>query len=368
MYPQEKTTVRIDGVEYDVGSAEASYAQSLRKGRMDAALIKARTDDGTIARLTRRLDLLDRFDANGTAFLARDLVFVRAEIERMVYERIRGAEFVPVDTSIPRGAQTVATRIMDRRGEARIGHSLAGDLPRADVSIEEDQIKLTNVVGSYGWDLGEMEAAAFAKVPLSRFKAEACAEMIARGLDKVCRIGDSTLGLTGFFNHASVPTITLTNGEWLTATVAEIIADLRQIEAAIITQSRDEYAVDEMILPTAYEGLLRTTPINGDVGAPSIATWFFGGPGYAGNSRMLRKLTRWIALDDATGTDVGVDDPPMGIVYRKDLSILRWPVPIMYEEEPPQVRGFEWVVPARGRCSGVEVRRPLAMGYIENLD
>jgi hypothetical protein len=357
-------TERIDGTDYVVGSPEHAMAKRLQSDRMDAAYLEAHAP--RVQNLTRELAAFFdrhglRMDANNTAFLARDLVFVRREIEMVIYERLRAAEFVPVDTNIPRGAQTVAQRVMDQRGTAKISHTLAGDHPRADVNLTEVLAKFVNITGSYGYDLQELEYAAFAGVQLSRDKAMACAEMIARGLDQVGRIGDAATGLTGFFNNPNVAVVTLTNGEWLTATADEIIADLAQIEQAAIAQARDSYAPEVLVLPTAYEGRLATLQRSSG-SDKSVKQWFLE------NARLIKRIERYYALDSASGTDITAADGPEGILYAKDPQVIRWPVPISYEEEAPQQRGFEFVVPARARCSGVDVKRPLSMLYVENLD
>lgn len=357
----------IDGVLYVVGSPEHTAAKAARKQRMDAAA-RVYTDRVTRMDARLRLTFADRFDANHVAFLARDLVHVRAEIEQTIYKALSAASLVPVDTSIPRGAQVVETRRLDHVGQARIGDTLAGDLPRADVEMTADQIKLVNILGSYGYDLQELEHAAFAKIPLGRYKAMACAEMIARALDGIGLSGSSASGLTGLFNNALVTVLTLTNGEWTGgATAAEILADLAEIEQTIITQSKDRHSAGTLILPTTAEGVLRTKHA-GTNNDRTIASYFFGDAMGGGTSRMLKTLLRLIDLDDATGTSIAAADAPMGIAYTKTPDVLRWPIPIMFEEEAPQLHGFEWVVPARARVSGVDVRRPLAMLYVENLD
>jgi hypothetical protein len=43
-------------------------------------------------------------------------------------------------------------------------------------------------------------------------------------------------------------------------------------------------------------------------------------------------------------------------------------MPISYEEQPPEVKGYEWVTNARARVGGVEFPRPFNSLYIQNLD
>lgn len=316
----------------------------------------------------RRFDALDkriRTDANLSGFLARQLVYSRAQIEATIFEDLRAAEFIPVEEGHPRGAMSYSTQRMEHQGEAKITHDLAGDSPRADVKVEEDLRKYVNVRASYGYTVQDLEYAAFAGVPLPAWKGEACADVIARGIDKIGRVGDAAAGLSGFFNSAGVAVQTLTNGEWIgpaTATADEIVADLQEIEQALIANTRDTLPGGYvLLLPSEAEGRLRTTP-RASGSDMSIATWFLA------NSRVITSIERYYALDGATGAEVAAADPPMGICYARDPRVLHWPIPIMYEEQAPQLNGWEWVIEARARVGGVDVRRPTHMLYVENLD
>jgi hypothetical protein len=341
---------RIDGVAYLWGSAEHDQAID----RAIEATARRLVDSGLRDAL--------RADANQTAFLARDLVYVSRDVQKVLYDMLKAALMVPTKSEVPRGAKQFTYRQQDIRGEALAGADLsADDAPNADVGYEEFGFPVTHVVASYQYTLADLEAAAFSGIPLTRDKANAAAELIARKLDKLIRSGLPSAGIQGFFNNASVPDVTLTNGEWLTATADEILADLAQIEQAVIGQSRDNHAAIRLLLPTAQEGRLRTLKAS-TTSDPSVATYFLQ------NARSLREIMRWIALDDATGTDVGVADPPMGIAYSPNADQVYAELPVPYEELPPQARNFAWVVPCRAVFGGVVFKRPLSAAYIENLD
>jgi hypothetical protein len=317
-------------------------------------------------RILRRMDGLPekiRQDANLTGFLARELVYVRGEIERTIYERLLAPSFVPVETNHPRGAMSYAAPRIDQVGVAKITHDLAGDAPRADIVKEEDLRKYVNVRGSYGYTVQDLEWAAFSQVPLQRWKADACAAMIARGVDKIGKSGDAATGLTGFFNSAGVTLKTLTNGEWTsTGTADEIKADFASIEADVIAASKDTQPMNyRLVLPTTAEGRLATLAHSAGSDM-TLKEWL------QKTSRLGTVIERYNALDSAVSPDVVAADPPQGIFYPRDPQVLFWPIPILYEEQPPQVNGWEWIVQARARVGGVDVRRPFNMLYIENLD
>ncbi len=369
----ELEIVRIDGKEYVAGSAEARSAQARLDAVRNQAFLQAHPEmlERNIA-VIRGSVALDRIrqDANATAMLARDLVFVSAEVERKVYEEARALQFVRPDTSYPRGAEGYERRMRDFKGKAKVSHTLAGDHPRADVAVEAEILPFRNVTASYGYTVDELEKAAFARVPLAEWKREACIEVIARGIDRIGRVGtagdpEGDAGLRGLFNNPDVPLITLTTGAWLTATVAQILADLNQIEAAIISQAKDTQGDGgyKLVLPTAYEGRLRTLQVDATA-TMTVARYFVE------NSRLIKSIERWGALDSAVSPSVRAADPPQALVLPMDQKRagIHWPMPISYEEQPPEVRNFEWLVNARARLGGVEFSKPFYAAYVENLD
>ena len=346
---KKKQVERVDGVPYIYGSRKHTAA-------LDRVIQRN-------VRIIQQGPFGSRFDANATAFLARDLTYVSQDVQRVLYEKLRAAEFVPVKSEVPRGADTWVYRQMDIKGKARVGaHLSADDAPNADVAYEEFPQPVTHVTQSYQYTIEDLERAAFAKLPLQRDKAEAAAELIARELDALMKFGDASQGITGFFNNPNVPIITLANGEWdSTATAAEIIADWAQIEQAGIDQGRDTHNFERLILPTVQEGRLRTLEK-----APESDLTV--GEYLLRNARTLKSFERWIALDDEVSPNVAVADPPQGIAYTPDPSFVFAEIPIPYEELPPQARGFGWVVNARATFAGVTFKRPLSAAYIENLD
>lgn len=306
-----------------------------------------------------------RLDANGSLFLGRELLFVKADIERTIYETIRAREFVPIDTSVPKWAKAYAIRRMNWTGKARKGTRMSDDAPRVDANMSEEQGKLAYHEASYGYDIDELEASVVTGMPLTRELAIVCAEVIATSLDETMRVGDASLGLTGFFNNPFVNVLTLTNGEWLSATVDDILEDLNEIEQTLITQSRDTVSTTpgavKITLPSAYEGHLATKLVDTNSGI-TIKQHF------EAKSRLRATVDRWFALDSAVGSDVAATDPPQGIVHKQNPSSLYCSMPVPYAENTPKMVGNVWVIDAYAKCGGVEFRRPEQALYIENLD
>jgi hypothetical protein len=355
----KKQTVRIDGVEYDLGSGEYN-------ARFDSAFFERNHAlyESHMRKLRDSQEIPFRADANQTAFIARDLVFIRAQLERTVYERLRVPEFVPVEDGHPMGAESYEVRRVSEAGEAKITADLAGDSPRADTTLDGELRKYTNVRASYAYTVQDLEKAAFARVALQREKALSCADVIARGIEKIGRSGDAATGLGGFYNNTDVTVHTLTTGAWLTGTADTISADLAEIEQTLIDNSLDTIgptANVRLVLPTTYEGRLSTLPRTS--AAPmSVKEWFLA------NARLIKSIDRWQGLDAAVSPDIKASDAPQGICYVQDPLSLFWPFATHYDELPPQIKGWEWVHEARARLGGVDWRRPFEAIYVQNLD
>lgn len=338
------------------------------------AFVEANTElvRETMAHL-RRMDALDariRQDTNLSAFLARQLVFVRGEIEHTIYEDVRAAEFVPVEGGHPRGALTYATQLMETTGKAKISADLAGEDPRVDAQVDEDFEKYVNVRASYAYTVQDLESAALAGVPLPSWKSEACADVIARGIDTVGQYGDATAGLTGFLNNANVTLHTLTNGEWNGAIDdtlrAAILADLAELETTLITNTKDtamRFGGYSLVLPPTYEGILTTNFVTAATAQISLKNWFL-----ANNRGLITSIERYQPLESLTTPNVAASDAPMAVVYPRNKKVIVWPHAISYEEQAPQIQGWEYVIRARARVGGVTVRRPTHMLYVQNLD
>lgn len=372
----EKTmsdTIRIDGKDYQRGSQEARAAQERLDALRNDAYLQAHPEllERNVA-LIRRSDALAsvREDANATSMLARDLVFVSAEVARKIYERTRTMEFIRPDGNYPRGAESYARRTLDHTGEAKVSSDLAGDAPRADVLMTEDLMPFRNVRASYAYSVDDLERAAFARAPLPMWKREACIDIMSRKIDEIGRSGtaadaDGDAKLRGLFNNANVNVLTLTNGEWNTETdPLKVIADLEEIETTLITQAKDTQPDGYvLILPTAYEGKLVTmrASTNSDI---SVMEFFLR------KARLIRRIVRWGALDSAVSPAIKASDAPQGVCIpmNQEQAGIYWPMPISYEELPPEMRGFEWTVQARARLGGVEFSRPVHSLYVENLD
>lgn len=366
-------TERIDGTDYIVGTVAHTYALELREARLDALYLQANHKLYEEAqRFLRGWEAFHhREDANQVAFFGQQLVFMRARVERVLREKLRIREFLQMETGYPRGAESYGQQVDDHRGEARVARTMADDAPTVEVESSASFSPFVWVYSNYTWTAEELDAATYAGMPLIVRKAEAMADVIARKLEVIGRSGVGEQdNLRGFLNSDLVTLHTVSFGEHTsTATAAEMVADLNEIESTIVSACGDhtpeEYA---LIVPTTVDHRYRTTMVspNSDI---SVAEWF------TSKSRRFKRIEPYGYLDDAVAPAVAAADAPMAMAVpvRKGTTLAEienvlWPTSVEYEELQPVTEGYRFRRRGQARVAGVDFRHPRRFLYVQNLD
>lgn len=365
-------TERIDGTDYLVGTVAHTRAVEARDARLDAAYLEKNHQLFESAQRILRdwSGFKHRNDANLVAFFGQQLVFMRARVERVLHEKLRIREFVPVETGYPRGAQVYGQQVDDEVGEAAIGRTMADDAPTVDVESTVGFSPFFWFYAEYQWTAEELDAEAYAGVPLLQRKAVALASAIVRKLEKFGRSGSAPNGIKGFLNSDLVTVHTMTNGEHTsTATAAEMVADLNELESTIVAvggeHTPDEYA---LLVPTAVDHRYRTTMMS-STSDLSVAEWFLS------KSRRFKRIAPYAALDDLTTPDIAASDAPMSVAMpvrpgttQADIEHLLWPSSVEYEELEPVMDGYRFKRRGQARYAAPDFRHPKFFLYVQNND
>jgi hypothetical protein len=178
-----------------------------------------------------RSDILE--DSGETALFERQLKYVITKLYEIKYPDLKARLFIPVDTSVPPGAESFVWRAYDWAGMARIISDMATDLPTVEiVGGEVSQICKTLGV-SYKYSVQDILAAALTGVQINDEKARAARKANENALEQLAALGNADANLPGFLNNANVDVLTLSgfNGDWRnpSTTGAEILDDLNMI-------------------------------------------------------------------------------------------------------------------------------------------
>ena len=290
-------------------------------------------------------------------FLQRQLEYIRPQVFETVYADIKYPTILPVTSEAGPGATTFTYRIMDSTGEFRLLADSADDLPRADVSQVEKSINIRSFGGSFGYSVQELRAAQMANVALEQRRATAVRRAYEEKVESVAMFGEASVGLTGFFNNATVDIVAA--DKWFTTasvTAQEMLELLNYGVSAIINGSQMKEQPDTILL--AYEDYNKiSTTRNSDSSDVTVLEYFLRTNPYITNVEPINQLTK--------GKNGGKLNTSRMVVYKRDPEKVQLHIPQPLELFPPQQRGLEFIVPAHARVGGVALYYPKSVIYVQ---
>jgi hypothetical protein len=293
-----------------------------------------------------------RMDEAGL-FLERQLEYIRPQVFEVTYADIKYPTLLPVTSEAGPGAQTYTYRIMDSTGEFKLIADAADDLPRADISQVEKSINIRSFGGSFGYTVQELRAAQMANIALEQRRAAAVRRAYEEKVEAVAMFGESTVGLAGFFNNATVDVVAA--NKWFdTATAQEMLELLNYGVSAIINASQMKEQPDTILL--AYEDYNKiSTTRNSDSSDVTVLEYFLRTNPYIRNVEPINQL-------DAGNSELNTNRM---VVYKRDPEKVQLHIPQPLELFPPQQRGLEFIVPAHARVGGVALYYPKSVIYVQ---
>jgi hypothetical protein len=297
-----------------------------------------------------------RMDTAGL-FLERQLEFIRPQVFEIQYADIKYPTILPVTSEAGPGAQTFTYRIMDSTGEFRLLADAASDLPRADISQVEKSINIRSFGGSFGYTVQELRAAQMANIALEQRRAAAVRRAYEEKVESVALFGESTVGLSGFFNNSTVDIVAA--DKWFSTvgiTAQEMLELLNYGVTAIISASKMKEQPDTILLGYADYNKISTTR-NSDSSDVTVLEYFLRTNPYIRNVEPINQLTK--------GNNAGRLNTSRMVVYKRDPEKVQLHIPQPLELFPAQQRGLEFIVPAHARVGGVAVYYPKSMIYVQ---
>lgn len=304
----------------------------------------------------------NRFDANETAHLDRQLRHVLSRVQDVKYAALKAAALIPVSSEVHEGAKTFSYYQWDLVGIAKLIAKKGTDLPRVDAFATEHVAKVYQLGNEFAYDTDDLRAAALSGSMLPMQRAEAARRAHSRKVEDMAALGDTDVGTTGLLNNPNVSvdtapaTGTGSSPLWSTKTPALVLADLHFISRQPHENSGEAFDADVMLLPTAHYNYIHDTGM-GDSSGDTILTRF------RKQSGRITQVVSWnkLALADAAGTG------PRIMVYKRDPEVLQLHLPMGFRALPPQPRGLELVVPCESKIGGVSWYYPLAAAYMDGI-
>lgn len=297
-----------------------------------------------------------RADAAETMALVRQLEFIQTEMFNIEYAAPKALEFIPLDTTIPAGAQTFTYREWDTAGRADVIANMSQDLNRVDLLVKEYPKKITLIGDSYGYSIEDLRAAAYGNIALDAEKARAAKQAIDRKVDELLALGDTSLAMEGFVNSSAVPLTAGLTGGWLTgATPDQIIADVNKMVSKVVKDTLDLYHPDTLLVPLDHYNHLFSIPRSSQSDT-TIGEFIIR------SSPSLKSIKPWHRLSTA-----GAGSVPRAVCYQKDPMVVRGVVPLPFEQQAPEIRNLEWLINCVAKVGGTVWYRPKAATYGDGI-
>lgn len=296
-----------------------------------------------------------RRDAGETAAFLRQLEFVYSTTYDVKYAALRAREFIPVDSSVPTGADSYTYQQWDMIGEAKIISNFGDDLPRVDVQGKEFTAPIRSLGNAYGFSIQDIRRAAMSGASLETRRATMARRAHEQAVDDIAAFGNAAYGLPGFLNNANIPIVAPDNAPWSGATPLQIIADLNKLVNSIITTTKDVEKPDTILFDLASFQIVNTTPMSLTGDADKTILRFF-----LDNNPYIQSVDSWTKLENA-----GAGSVTRIVAYRRDPEVLQMVIPQEFEQLPPQARNLEFVIPCHSRKGGVKIHYPLACAFMD---
>lgn len=293
-----------------------------------------------------------RFDANETMSFSRSLEAIDEKLYRLQYPELKGTLLVPVIGNIPGGAEEYTYRFADEYGQARVTANLANDVPRVDVAAAEVTSAIVSVTAAYGYSVQDGRRSALTGIPLDEERALTARRSIARKINDLLLLGDTTVGLVGLYKSAAVQTVNVVTGTWSTATAEQMLGDLLALEREVIVDTKGIERPDTLVMPPSLYARATTARLSN---TETTALAFF-----LKNSLSVKNVEVDPLLETAGASSVA-----RLVVYTRNPEKLGAVLPIEFEQLPPEAQGFEFVINCHARCGGTVIRYPGSVAYMD---
>ncbi len=324
-----------------------------RRNLARARALVAMVNEEMIERFAPQLLTMDANDL--TAVFARELEWIDTTIQREEFAPLKSEQLIPYHPSGGPGVDLVTYRKITELGRAEFIGNGTTQLPRVDVVGDEYTRSVKNL--GVAWAVTVFELLKVATNPTIHLDTErktAAVNAIRRLHDRTAFEGNADIGWTGFINDPNVPLVTPITGDWANpaTTPLQIVADVNKLTWSIFIATKELYEPETLLIPTSL-GETLDQPI-GDNAERTVRKFVLE------NSAHVKKIETTHYLETASA---GNGNRLMA--YKRHPDVVRYGANELFAEEPQQAKALELETPCHGRTSGTQIRRPLAIAYMD---
>lgn len=302
-------------------------------------------------------------------FLTSQVSYIERQAVEVQYPGIQYQDLIPVDTSAPEWAKSITYFSTDKVGKAGWFHHLAKDTHYADIDRAKHEVGVEMADIGYRYSLEEIGQAMMAGVPLTADRAGAARRAYEEFVDDTALRGQTDKNLYGIMNYPGItPVMVASDGNNSSPYWDDKISNadliLRDVNAALtgmyVATNTVEIA-DTILLPISTVSTLATVRLPNTT--MTLMEFLARNNVYTFNTGRPLTIRTVRGLESA-----GTGGTGRMVVYRRDPQVLKMHIPMTHRFLPPwQTSPLAFDIVGIFRISGLEIRRPGAVRYVDGI-
>lgn len=279
-------------------------------------------------------------------FLKQQLNHVLDKAFQESFPALKARTFIPVNRSIPQGAESVSTKIWDQFGRAEVMNTMADNFPSVSLGQREAFSVIKSLGCYFEYSLLDIRRSQMAGTELDSKLAVAARQTIESKVDELAAVGHQQVGLYGLSNHAGISRHQLK--PWFEPTKnknsEEILKDINQLVSGIAEDTHNALLPDTLLLPVKHFAYIAQTPYSSQSNV-TILNYLLS------NNPYIKNIDWWVHLKDKC------------LVYPRTPNALEMYIPLEFEMLPPQSSAMNIRIYCHARFGGVQIYTPKACAY-----
>lgn len=216
------------------------------------------------------------------------------------------------------------------------------------------------------WTIPELLSAQKLGRSIDQQKYEAMQMKYQMDVDEQVYVGDTALGMTGMLNHSLMTNVgNAINGNWQTATPAQILADINGLISSVWAASGWAIIPNELRIDPTDFGILVGTLIS-SAGNISILEFLRRNNLASANGKVLNiQPVKWL-IGTNNNNPYGITATNSMYAYSRNKRFLRFPL-VPLQRTPLEWRDIRQLITYFGRLGNVELVYPETVGRRSNL-
>ena len=316
-------------------------------------------------------NILSQYDGDTLNSLRRDFNQIEREAYDLPRENLDAIMSAPIKGGINKGAQTYTVRTITKLGMAKVIAADAKDLPPVSLAMKKETVEILPVGASYKFTQEELNAAAFAGIPLESLDARAARQTIDEKVDEIIYVGEKDWGLQGLLTNPNVTRTVASNNaagtskKWKDKTLDEITADIQTMVDAVFNATKGPrgsgtVTPDTLKLPREAFTSLSTRYKGVDTNLTFLQA--------VKDAFAPQGIKNIECCNSAAGVGVVNDTPAdRALLYKKSPENVFSIVPLVFRVLPPQASGLSVTFNCYARTGGTAWRRPTTGCYMDGV-